>query len=125
MSYFRFQRDLASMLLDNQGMRQREALPGALTHGLGRKEGIENFRLNRFGNAATGVTDADLRVVSLLPRADVDGAFVAGIADDVADGVGGVDDQIQNDLVELAGDARYRRDFGIQIGSYIGNVFPL
>jgi len=42
------------------------------------------------------------RHVVLARRADPDDALRAGVADDVGDGVGGVDDQVEEDLIQLA-----------------------
>ena len=43
---------------------------------------------------------------------------------DVGDGVRGVDDQVENDLVEFPGQAEDARQVGLEVLDHVGDVFP-
>ena len=82
--------------------RQRQPLPGALTDLLGREERLVDAVLELGGNPGTVVGDLDndlaaaVRVeILIFPRPEL-------VPDLLLDRLRGVDDQIQEDLVELA-----------------------
>jgi hypothetical protein len=61
---------------------------------------IEDAGLNVGGDTGTGVADGDHCVVAFYECAQPNRAAAAGRCHDVP-GVGGVDDQIQEDLVQI------------------------
>src|SRR5262245_59393887 len=124
-SRFRFETGLASVFFDDAAVDDGQALARAFAYGFGGEERFKNARAVRFRNARARVAHADFGVITLPPGAHGDLAFAARILfDDVADGVGGIDDQIEDDLVEFAeeaGDGRQRR---VEFQREVSDILP-
>ena len=114
----------AAMLLHDYSVRDSQTLPRALTDRLGGEEGVEYFRLVCLGNAATRIAHPDLNGRSVAAGGDVDPAHAAGILHHIGNRVSGVHDEVQDHLIELPGQAGYRRQFRIEIRRELGQVFP-
>src|SRR6476619_6043934 len=92
------------MLLDHHGVRDGEPLAGAASDRLGGEERLEDPLACPLGNAAAGVLDTDLGPVVYAARRDGDDALGARpLAAHVGNRVRGVDQQVEDYLVELAG----------------------
>ena len=86
------------------------------------KNGSKTWLANRLGDAAAGVADADhdgRRRRAASGRAIR--PFRSVPLDDVADRVRGVDDEVQDDLVDVAAVARHQRQVA-EIGLDLGDV---
>src|SRR5208337_2415377 len=123
-SDFRFEPDFSRVFLDDGAVRQSQALAGAFANLFGGKEGIEYLGANRLRYPASGVGDGNLRKVSLDAGAQGNQALVS-VLDLVLDGVGGIDDQVENDLIQLSHMAGDQRQAGAELGFDFGDVFPL
>src|SRR5436305_6167741 len=120
---FALDRQLSPVLVGDDTASDREAKARAAADRLGREEGVEDPRTELWGDAATGVFDGDLDGVAAGSRADADGAPVGAAArlGLFGDGMGGVHDQIQENLTELA---RVSHDWGhlVEPGLHVGHV---
>src|ERR1039458_2841571 len=112
------------MLLYDYGVRDGQALARAFTHLLRGEEGGENLGSDVFGDASAGVAYPYFRPPAIPMSADADGTLLVRVAHHVANRVGCVHNQIEDHLVELAGQAGNGRQFAIQIGRQIGDVLP-
>ena len=97
----------AAVALDDDRPGDGEALAGAAPD-VGGKEGIEDALGHVARDAAAGVRDADQHVLAVVAGVDGDRAALAGLADAILDGVRGVDDQVDEDLVHVAAVAQHR-----------------
>src|SRR4029077_17770668 len=70
---------------------------------------VEDSMTDGLGNTAPGVPDRDEREVAIPPRLDTNSSLGLGASNDVADGVRGVHDDVEKDLVELADVTHDRR----------------
>src|SRR5690348_5898124 len=104
------------MLLDDDRMRNRKTLPSPFPDRLRRKEWVEHFGLDCWRDSAAGVRDSDFRHAVAVARADVYSALFARIVDDIRNGMGGVDNQVQNYLVEFSADTLHWRQVRIEVG---------
>ena len=83
-------------------VRQCETLPGAFADGLCRKERLEYSRLCLHRNARSSIGNRQLDSVLIAARPDGDLALSFGpVTDRLLNGVSGVDQQIEDDLIEL------------------------
>lgn len=98
--------DPAVVLLDNAGVDHRETLAGPFAYLFCGEERFENVRLRARWNPAACIRNADNDAVVLLLRRDGDEtARLRFAALPVSDRLGGVDDDIENGLIELAREA--------------------
>src|SRR5450755_4709829 len=97
------------MAVDDRS-RDSQSLAAAAADLLGGKEGVEHALGDLRGDTAAAVNDSDRYVVRRGGGADVDAAALAGVSDHVGDRVTGVDDQVEDHLIEAAGVALYQRD---------------
>ena len=88
------------MALDDDLPGQVETLAGALADGFGGEEGIEDPLADGVWDAAAGVGDADLASVAVATGRHGD-RTPAPFLRAVTDGVGGIDHQVQDHLVEF------------------------
>src|SRR5271165_384027 len=104
-----FEVNRAAMLVDDAGVGDGQSLAGALAHLFRCEKRIENAAAGLFRDAGAGVLDSDFGEVGEIPGANRDLAFpFAAISHHVGDGMGGIDQKIQDDLVELPREARNR-----------------
>ena len=84
-------------------VRNRQALSRAFADFFGSEEWIEDATTGLRWNACTCVADSDFRpFIGDVGRRDRNFPFaVCTIADDISDGMGGIDGQIQDDLIEF------------------------
>ena len=82
-----------------------QALTRAHPHFLGREKWLENLCLNSFGNASPIILDRYHYKIIVLFRANRNDPFLA-IWLDTSDGVGGIHDEVQDNLVDFAYVAR-------------------
>src|SRR5581483_8276593 len=106
-AFARVERERAAVVLDDHRARDGEALAGAAADLLGGEEGVEDQRAYLLGNAAAVVADGDHDVFAVARGLDRDLAAPAAPAVLVGDGVRGVDDQVEHDLVDLSELARH------------------
>src|SRR5215467_8906972 len=93
--------DLPAVLGDDL-VADGQAEPGALSHGLGGEEWIEDARQRGGGDTGAAVGDLDYGHRAILSRFDGDGAGSR-------DGLGGVGEHVQEYLVDLGANAFHRR----------------
>ena len=94
------------MLVHDHIARDGESLARAPSDLLGCKEGIEDTLPDRVWDTASRIRHLDDGPWSILTSAYGDPSFaLVATANNVADGVGGVHDHIQNGLIEVAGQA--------------------
>ena len=118
------ERDSSTVLLDNHVVGEGQALAGSLTGLLGGEERLEDPVPNpgRYPTAVVG--DPDFQALVDRPCRDHDPAQLAGVGKTSADGVGGVDHKIEQDLPQitlLAHDLR----IGTGLELDLGHVFVL
>ena len=107
-SHFGVKVDRPSMTFHDDGPGDGQSLSRAAAHLLGRKEGIEHLFANGLGNAGAVVLTSISTAVSVPAGADGDRSPLARPAAGAGfDGVRGVDDQVQEDLVQVARPACY------------------
>src|SRR5579883_1669274 len=112
--------DGAAVLVDDDRAGDREALAGAAADFAGGEIRLEDLRLQLVGDAAAGVAHRDADGVLLAPGLDPDPA--EGAAAGVGDREGGVDDQLEEHLAEVAdvaGDQRQRAEIGLHLGDVL------
>src|SRR5262249_42327931 len=103
--------EVAAVAIDDRRARQREALAGAAAGFFGGADRVERAAADRVGDPAAGVGDRDQDGAWVLElRADRDRAAPAAVLDDVADRVRGIDNQVEEHLVELADVAHHIGD---------------
>lgn len=79
-----------------------------------------------FGDAGAGVAHAHLDPFAVAAGADGDRAFRCfRVAEGVGDGVGGVDDEVEQRLVEFGGEERDGGEIGVEFGDDVRDVTPL
>src|SRR5690349_407618 len=88
-----FEFELAAEFFDDGGAGDGEALAGAAADFLGGEKWLEDAVADFFGDAGAGVGDADFDPRLRLAGGDGDFALAALGLDDVADGMGGVDEE--------------------------------
>src|ERR1019366_10809237 len=92
-----------TVLLDHVPIDDGKALASPFAHRLGGKERFKNAGPDGLGNSGPGIADPQLDVVPVPARAHSDDAFGAGtFLHDIANCVGGVDDEVQDGLVQFA-----------------------
>jgi hypothetical protein len=125
-AHFRLKGQAAAVQFDDDGMSDRQALPGPLAHRIGSEKGVEDPAADRFGNAAAAVFNLDLRLARQPLRSHRDQPLVARVGFSLlSDRVGGVDQQVEQHLVHFSWQAGHRRQFRIQFGLNLRDVFPL
>ena len=108
--HFRFEVNPSVVFVDHHRVCNGQALPGSLADFFGSEKGIEDSGLHVFRNSRARILDSDLDALLAIPRLHFDFSFsAAAFCDDVANGVRGIDDQVENDLVEFAGQAGDQR----------------
>ena len=112
------------MLVHDHRPSNSQPLPRAPSDLLGGEEGIVDLVANLPRNAATRVGDADHHRCAFVLRSDGNGASLPRVLDHVRDGVSGVDDDVQDGLIELTGAAGNRRQIS-QFHLDVGDVFVL
>src|SRR5215472_3931695 len=120
-----FEPECALMPLHDDRVRNGQALTGSFTDRFGSEERIEYLGSNRLRNARTAIPDTNFDECVSGRGADLDGTFLGGILDLVGDGVSRIHDQVEDHLIEFAGDTRNRREVGLEIHLHIGDVLPL
>src|SRR5215467_3616295 len=118
-----FEPDLAAVFLDNYGVRYGQPLPASLANVFGGEEWVEDARPDVGRNAATGILDGDFGPGVDPSAAYGDFAFPAVVCD-FRDGVSRIHQQIENDLVELAGEARNQAHVGRKFYVEVGDILP-
>src|SRR3989338_369136 len=106
--------DGAAVLLDD-AVADGQAQAGAPAGGLGGEEGVVDLAQVLRGDADAGVADLDLDAAVVVAGAD--GELAA-----LRHGVAGVDQQVQEDLLELAGVAADDRQGLVQLGFHFGSA---
>jgi hypothetical protein len=93
------------MFAGNDIMGYGQALAGSLTDLFGSEKKIKNLALDMFGNAFTGIGDLDFDMLFMLSCADSDPAFFSPrvVTELFFDGMGGINDQVQNNLADFIG----------------------
>src|SRR4051812_33085249 len=99
--------EAASVSLDHHRARDGQALPRTAPHVFGREEGVEDGILNRVRNPIAVVGDLDQHVGAYDRGADTDSAAPTATA--ILYRVRGVDQQIQEYLIELTHVTRHER----------------
>jgi hypothetical protein len=112
------------MLVHDHGTSDREALPGASADVLGREERVEDAGSGMLGNATACILDRDDHVVARPEGLDADTALRGGFLVQVGDGVAGIDDDVEDRLVELADKATNGGKLA-EAGLELGDVLPL
>jgi hypothetical protein len=108
-----FHQNFSTMFLDD-AVADTETQTGSLANLFGREKWFEDSVSYFFRHAATGIPDAQYHRVIDLTRGDGDGAVAA-------DGVGGIYQQIDDDLTQLiAGTADLRNVAQLQVE--FGNI---
>ncbi len=79
------------MLVDHDGMRDRQALTGAMPLGMGREEGQENPLAVRFRDTDAVVCNRNPHVGRRVPRLDRDQTPLAPCVQGWRNGVSGID----------------------------------
>src|ERR1700679_33327 len=100
--------DIAAMLVYDDGVADGESLPRASPNFFGGKEGVIKLGEVFLGDTATVVAYADHGLIALRGGADQDFAAV-DILSRVLDGMGRVDDEVQEYLVQLTHIANHLR----------------
>ena len=101
--------DGAAVLVDDHVVRDGQALARALADFLGREERLEDALLHVRRHSGARVADLDDREFAVGPRAHADLALaLAAVADHVGDGMRGIHDDVEHDLVELGRRAMHR-----------------
>jgi hypothetical protein len=114
------------MFLHNDFVANGKSLAGALPNLLGREEGIEDAVANVQGDTRPVVLDFDLHILVDLSGTDGElSAMACSLRRGVTDGVRGVDDQIQEDLIQLIAVAFDAGQIGLVVGLNIGNLLDL
>src|SRR5579862_2501883 len=117
--------DPALMLVDNDRVGDRQALSCSLTQGFGCEKGFKDSGSEMLGYSGSGVLDGDLRAVALAAGTDGNGSLVAqAFGDGCGNSVGRVNDQVEDNLVELADQAGHQRKVLVKIGNHHGDIFP-
>jgi hypothetical protein len=105
----------AAVAVDDDRTRNGQALARALAHFLGREEGVENLVEVVGLDATTIVFEADVQLTASVAGGDPDPTARHVLAHRL-DGMRGIDQQIEKDLVQfadVAGDERQRREVQI------------
>src|SRR5271156_2516924 len=124
-AHFRFEGERATVFFHDDGARQGEALAGTFADFLGGEKRVEYFAANSFGNPRAAIPHGDDDRVAILAGFDDDQALFTGKFHDVSNGVGRVDEQVQEDLIEIAemtGDGRQDTEIGFDFGYIFGFV---
>src|SRR5271163_2107939 len=124
-AHFRFEGERAAVLFDDDGARQGEALAGTFADFFGGEKRIEDLSANPFRDSGAAILHGDDDAVAVLASTDDDEAFFTGNFHDVSNGVGRVDEQVQEDLIEIAemtGDGRQDTEIGFDFGYIFGFV---
>src|SRR5450755_3670535 len=114
------------MFGDDHRVGQAQALAGAFTDVFGGEEGVEHAAAGLVVHAWSVIGDGDEQVLGVSPGGDRDGAqsaLVAAVAV-FADGLGGVDDHVEDDLFEFALEAGGVPGVGGQVEVKVGDVLP-
>src|SRR5579883_3466706 len=119
-----FKRDGAAVALYHHRVHNCQSLARAFAYRFSGKEGIEYVLLDGDRNAAPRIAYANLREAPIAAGADLDGAAGARFLHHIGNRMGGVDNEIQDHLVELSGDSGHRRQVRIQVGGEVGDVLP-
>src|ERR1700740_2625445 len=96
-SHFRIEGERAAVFFDDDGAREGEALAGTFADFLGGEKWVEYFAANAFGDSGAAILYGDDDRVTILSGLDDDEALFAGNFHDVSNGVGRVDEQVQED----------------------------
>jgi hypothetical protein len=96
------------VLFGNDIARNRQSLPGSLSYFLGSEEWIKNPGLNGGGNTDAVILDSNLDKFAILASRDGNPAETVSPFC-FSDGMGGIDDQVQNDLFQFPRQATDRR----------------
>src|SRR6185503_18264441 len=88
--------DVAAVLRDD-AVADRQAEPRAAAHGLRREERLEDLRADRGGHAGPVVLDDEHERIVLAARGRADRASPLRVLDRLL----GVDEEVQEDLLEL------------------------
>ncbi len=121
---FGHERQASGVLVDHDGARDGQSLPGAAPDLLGREERLEDARGDRRRHTRAVVADVDDYTVAVEEAPDADRAALTLGTESFADGVGGIHDQIQENLVQLSRIARNGRELA-QVELHVGDVFYL
>src|SRR5271155_3774679 len=124
-AHFRFEGERATVFFHDDGARQGEALAGTFADFLGGEKRVEYFAANSFGDSRAAIPHGDDDRVAILAGLDHDQALFTGNFHDVSNGVGRVDEQVQEDLIEIAemtGDGRQDAEIGFDFGYIFGFV---
>jgi len=74
----------------------------------------------------SGIANTNLNPRAILSRDNSDFSFtVRAVPNSIGDSMGGVDEHIQDHLIEFAREARNRRQIRIKICFHLGHIFPL
>src|SRR5580693_6919834 len=99
LAFFSFEMNTSSMLVNDHGARNSQALPRSLAYFLGGEEGIEDTGAHLFWDSGSGVSYSNLHPLGKVKRLYPDFSLLrATFSDNVINGMGGIDDQIQNHL---------------------------
>jgi len=112
------------MLVDHHAPGNSEPLTGAAADLLGREERIEDALLDRLRDTAAGVADAHDDVAVVGRGGDRDATAHAGGLGVIGDRVGGIDDDIEEGLVELADVAHHKWQLA-EVGDRVGDELVL
>src|SRR5262249_23169331 len=116
---------LTTVLLYDHRMRDGQSLPCPFANFFGGKERVENFVPNGRGDTRPGVGDANLYLISYLACTDDNGAFLRRIAADATQGMGGIDQNGENYLIELAWHTGHEREVRVEISHHLRYILPL
>src|ERR1700677_1806440 len=112
------------MFVHNDGAGDGQTLAGAFAYFLGGEKRLKNSSPHGLGNAGASVADADFHPVAVATRADADDTL--GLPTElVLDGMGGVDHDVEDDLVELSRQTGNQRQGRVEVSLQIGDVLPL
>src|SRR3972149_11176952 len=110
--------DGTAMLIHNHRMRDGQSLSGPLPDLLRSEEGIKNPGPDILRDPRSGVAHPDLRPVPILACAHGDSSLpLRSISYHIRNGMGRVDNHIQNHLVELSRQAVYQWQGWIEVGN--------
>src|ERR1700690_3282496 len=105
--HFKSQR--AAVLVDDDGARDREPLSRTLADFFCRIKRVEYTVARRFRYPRAGVADRDFNGIPVESGAYRENSEFAGVFDDIGHRMRGVDDQVEDYLIDLAQMARNQR----------------
>src|SRR5690242_10935236 len=100
--------EAATVTGDDDAASNRQSLTGPAADTLGAEERIEDPVANALRDPDAGVGNRNQDMVAVASATHGDDAFAIGSRDGISDGVRGVDQDVQDDLVDLAGVAADR-----------------